>query len=96
MSLSIVATVRVKPGHETEFEVIAKKLAAAVNANQPGCLLYTLSRGEAPYAYVFMERYADDAAAAAHRASEHFGALGREMGAHMSGPPEVLRMTELA
>jgi quinol monooxygenase YgiN len=31
----------------------------------------------------------------AHRASEHFRTIGKEMGAFMDGPPSVLRMVEL-
>jgi quinol monooxygenase YgiN len=42
-----------------------------------------------------MERYKDEEAVKAHRASDHFRTLGREMGAFMDGPPAVLRMTEL-
>ena len=42
-----------------------------------------------------MERYANDEALAAHRGTDHFRTLGREMGAFMDGPPSVLRMKEL-
>jgi len=50
--LAIVATLRVKPGMEREFEAVAKELVAKVNANESGCRLYALHRrddgGEAP------------------------------------------------
>lgn len=95
MTHSIVATIKVKQGQEMDFEAVALKLVAAVNANEPGCLLYTLNKGDEPQTYVFMERYKDDDAMKAHRASEHFRTLGRAMGAHMEGAPQVLRMTEL-
>ena len=45
--LGVVATLKVKPGMEGEFEVVAKELAAKVNANEPGCKLYALHHGEA-------------------------------------------------
>lgn len=93
--LSVVATIKVKPGTEHEFEAVAKQLVAKVTANEPGCKLYTLSKGDTPLTYVFMERYVDDEAVKAHRATEHFKDLGRKMGAFMEGPPTVLRMTEL-
>jgi quinol monooxygenase YgiN len=93
--LSVIAKIKVKDGQQAQFEEVALKLAAAVNANEPGCRLYTLNKGEDPLTYVFMERYQDEDAAKAHRAADHFRTLGREMGAFMDGPPDVLRMTEL-
>ena len=93
---SIVATIKVKAGHEADFEAIAGKLVAAVKANEPGCMLYTLNRGDDPLTFVFMERYQDADAVKAHRATDHYRSLGREMGAHMDGAPEILRMQEVA
>jgi quinol monooxygenase YgiN len=91
----VVATIKVKPGMEKEFEAVAKELVAKVNANEPGCKLYALHVGEAPHTYVFMERYVDQAAVEAHRATEHFKTLGRKMGEFMDGRPEVLRLREV-
>ncbi|HYR39739.1 MAG TPA: putative quinol monooxygenase [Methylomirabilota bacterium] len=94
--LGVVATIKVKPGMEKEFEGVAKELVAKVNAHEPGCKLYALHHhGEAPGTYVFMERYADQAAVEAHRASEHFKTLGRKMGEYMDGRAEVLRLREV-
>jgi quinol monooxygenase YgiN len=93
--LGVVATLKVKPGMEKEFEAVAKDLVAKVNANEPGCTLYALHHGETPATYVFMERYADQAAVDAHRATEHFKSLGRKMGEYMDGRPEVLRLREV-
>jgi quinol monooxygenase YgiN len=95
MTLSVVAKIKVKDGQQASFEAVAKKLAAAVNANEPGCLLYTLNKGDDPTTYVFLERYKDEDAVKAHRAADHFRTLGREMGAFMDGPPDVLRLNEL-
>jgi quinol monooxygenase YgiN len=80
---------------EREFEAVAKELAAKVNANEPGCKLYALHTTEAPHTYVFMERYADQAAVEAHRASDHFKTLGRKMGEFMEGRAEILRLKEV-
>jgi quinol monooxygenase YgiN len=93
--LGVVATVRVKPGMEKDFEAVARELVARVNAAEPGCKLYALHRSETPATYVFMERYVDQAAVEAHRASEHFRTLGRKMGEYMDGRPEVLRLREV-
>lgn len=96
MTISVVAVIKARAGQEAQFEAVARRLVAAVVANEPGCLQYTLNRGEDPSTFVFIERYRDDEAVKAHRASEHFRTIGREMGAHMDGPPDVRRMSELA
>lgn len=93
--LGIVATIKVKAGMEQQFEAVAKELVAKVTANEPGCRLYALHRAEAPLTYVFMERYADQAAVEAHRGTDYFKALGRKMGEFMEGRPEVRRLTEV-
>ena len=93
--LATIATLKIKDGHQAQFEEIAKKLVAAVNANEPGCKLYTLNQGDDPLTYVFMERYDDQAAVEAHRKSEHFRTLGRAMGEHMDGPPQIVRLKEV-
>ena len=93
--LGVVATIKVKPGMEKEFEAVAKELVVKVTANEPGCRLYVLHHGEAPQTYVFMERYADKAAVEAHRGTDYFKTLGRKMGEFMDGRPEVLRLTEV-
>jgi quinol monooxygenase YgiN len=95
MIQSIIATIQAKPGSEADFKAAALQLIAAVRANEPGCLLYTLNQGDAPGTFVFMERYADEDAVAAHRATEHFKTLGRAMGAFMAGPPNVQRLVEI-
>jgi len=93
--LGIVATIKVKPGMEKDFEAVARELVAKVNASEPGCTLYALHRAETPGTYVFMERYRDQAAVDAHRATEHFKTLGRKMGEYMDGRAEVLRLQEV-
>ncbi|HYM02572.1 MAG TPA: putative quinol monooxygenase [Stellaceae bacterium] len=93
--LAIVATVKVKPGMEKEFEAEAKTLVAKVNANEPGCKLYTLCRSETPQTYVFMERYVDQAAVDAHRATPHYKEVGGKIGKYVDGAVQVQRLTEL-
>lgn len=94
--LGVVATIKVKPGMEKEFEAVAKELVAKVNANEPGCKLYALHHhSETPNVYVFMERYVDQAAVDAHRATDYFKALGRKMGDYMDGRADVLRLREV-
>jgi quinol monooxygenase YgiN len=93
--LGIVATIKVKPGMEKEFEAVARELVAKVTANEPGCVLYALHHAETPATYVFMERYRDQAAVDAHRGTDYFKALGRKMGEYMEGRPDVVRLREV-
>ncbi|HLJ65431.1 MAG TPA: putative quinol monooxygenase [Stellaceae bacterium] len=94
--LAVIATIKVKPGMEKDFEREALALAREVNAKEPGCKLYTLSRGEAAHTYIFMERYVDQAAVEHHRGTAYFKEIGRKMGAFMDGKPEIQRLTELS
>ena len=84
-----------KDGQQAQFEETAKRLVAAVNANEPGCKLYALHKTDDPLLYVFMERYDDQAAVDAHRGSDHFKTIGREMGQYMDGKPDIMRVTEV-
>ncbi|MGV2979732.1 putative quinol monooxygenase [Camelimonas sp. ID_303_24] len=87
--VSIVARIKVKEGEGASFERVAKELQAKVAANEPGCEYYALHKTDDPTLYVFIERYKDQAAIEAHRKSDHFRALGKEMGQFMAGPPSV-------
>ena len=93
--IGIVATIKTKPGQGAAFEQIASALAREVNANEAGCLLYILCRADAADTYVFMERYTDDAAVAAHRAAPHLKEYGRKMGEFMDGRPQVQILREV-
>ncbi len=94
--LGTIATIKVKEGQGAEFEKVASELVKKVNENEKGCLMYALFKGEEPNTYVFMERYADQAAVEAHRATEHYKTLGRAMGPFMDGRPDVKRYQQVA
>jgi quinol monooxygenase YgiN len=70
-----VGTTKIKEGKSAEFEKVATELVKKVNENEKGCLLYQVYHGEVPNTYVFMERYADQAAIDAHHSSEYFTTL---------------------
>ncbi len=93
--LGIVATLKVKPGMESEFEAVARQLVEKVRAHEPGCTLYVLYRAETEGTYVFMERYVDEVAFEAHRKTEHMRTLGRKMGDYMFGRAELMRLREV-
>lgn len=90
----VTVQIKVKPGQEAAFEAVVTEMRDKCLANEPGCKFYQIGRAEQPHTYLFIEGYADDAAVAAHRASDHFKTLGRKMGEYMDGKPEVLGRME--
>jgi quinol monooxygenase YgiN len=93
--MAIVATLKVKPGMEKEFEAEAKQLVTQVNANEPHCKLYTLCRGQTPGTYLFLERYVDQAAIDFHRSTPHYKAVGPKIGRYVEGKVDVQVLTEV-
>jgi quinol monooxygenase YgiN len=88
--IGVVATLRVQEGKGAEFEAIFRELSEKVRANEPGNLVYQLtkSRTEAN-AYKVLELYKDESALATHRGADYFRELGAKMGPCMAGRPEI-------
>jgi len=86
--IGIVATLKIKEGSGSDFEAVAGQLVEKVNANEDGVVYYDLYK-EDDTTYIFLERYKDEAAQAAHGKTEYFKELGAKMGAFMAGAPEV-------
>ena len=94
--IGAIAVLRTKEGTQAEFEATFAKLAAAVRANEPGNLVYNLTRSRTePGVYKVLEVYKDEEATAAHRASAHYKELGAALGPFMTGRAEVEQMDAL-
>lgn len=89
MTVGIIATLKIKPGKEAEFEAVFKDLAAQVKQNEPGCLLYDLFKSKEASTYVVMEQYASGEALAAHGKTAHYLAAGPKLGAVLDGRPQI-------
>ena len=88
--LGVVATIKVQAGKGADFEAVFLRLAAKVRADEPGNHLYQLTRSRTePDTYKVLVLYEDQSAVDAHRASDHFREIGREMGALMAGRADV-------
>ena len=88
--IGVVATLTVQPGKEKEFETIFLELAAQVQANEPGCKLYQLTRSrEATNVYKVLEVYADQESLSAHGKTDYFRAAGPKLGGVLGGAPHV-------
>ena len=87
--IGVIATLRVQPGKEAEFEGVFAELAAAVNANEAGNSYYRLFKTGETGVYKVLECYDDQAALDAHRASDHFRGIGARLGPCLAGAPEI-------
>jgi len=87
--ITVIATVRAAPGRGPDLEADFRSYAEFVKANEPGTLMYTLSRSKSdPELYYALETYADEAAVQTHMANFQNRTGGAEGVA--AGPPEIL------
>lgn len=87
--VGIVATLKVQPGKEAEFEKVFADLRGKVRANETGNLQYDFFKVKDEPTYIVMEQYASAEAMAAHGQSEHFKAAGPALGAVLAGRPTL-------
>lgn len=85
--ITVIATVRAKPGKGAELEADFAEWAKVVKANEPGCLQYTLSRSrEDAEVYYALETYADEAAIGVHMQNLQARTGGADV---LVGPPQI-------
>ena len=88
--IGIVATLKVQEGKGPDFEAVFLELAGKVRANEPGNLLYQLTKSRKDAnTYKVLELYKDQDALSAHGQTDHFKDLGRKMGAFLDGRPDI-------
>lgn len=95
MTLGIVATLKVKPGKEAEFEAVFLELQTHVKKSEPGALQYELFKSKTPSTYIVMEQYKTEADLAAHRTTPHMAAAGPKLGAVLDGRPGIEMLEKL-
>ena len=72
----VIADTSSSPEDADEFGRVLQKFAQTCRT-EPGCVSYEIFRSvDQPERYVSIERYADDEAFTAHRASTHFREIG--------------------
>ncbi|WP_127784478.1 putative quinol monooxygenase [Rhodococcus sp. X156] len=88
--LAVIATLTVREGTGPDFEAAIAALGVQVRENEPGNLLYQLTRSKTePNVYKMLELYADGAAAKAHGESAHFKEGGKVMAGFLAAAPEL-------
>jgi quinol monooxygenase YgiN len=73
MPATLIARYYVQPGQADVFEAALGRMAEAVRADEPACLLYNANVSvDDPNLYCLYEVYEDEAALVAHRETPHF------------------------
>ena len=78
---TILAHIRVKPGTESTFEDIARRLFRATHDTETGVRRYEYWRGAEPRTYYTVLSFEDFQAFIGHQTSEHHEAASPEIGA---------------
>ena len=74
--VSLIFRMKIKEGKEAEALAEMEKMAAAVEANEPGVLAYVFHRlHDDPLQFVLFESYVDDDAFQAHMKTPHMAAF---------------------
>lgn len=92
MAIVIIATLFPVPGHRDEVVEALETAEDTVHAAEDGCLRYALHEGQ-DGRLVMIEKYADDAALAAHRAGEGLASLTAALDGKLSVPMDVQVLT---
>ncbi len=88
--IGLVATLRVKDGQAEAFEDVFREIMALVRLEEPGTLVYQLTKSRADASlYKVLELYQDLAALNAHGTSEAVRAAFSRMGDCLQGRAEV-------
>jgi quinol monooxygenase YgiN len=88
--IGVIAILKIQDGKGEEFEAIFRELSEKVRANEPGNLMYQLTKSRTePGTYKVLELYADQDALTKHGQTDYFRAQGAKMGACLAGRPEI-------
>jgi quinol monooxygenase YgiN len=96
--VTALVTMTLNPEYEQEFLDFAAYFAEKVHANEPGTLLYVLTKHPTePHTYLWVERYRDQAAEQAHSEAPYFAeAISKiQDPAWWAKPGEVLLLTQV-
>jgi len=88
--IGVVAVLKVQPDKTADFEKVFLDLQNRVKANEPGCLVYQLTRSRTEAGtYKVLELYASQDALKHHGETDYFKAAGAAMGPLMADRPEI-------
>jgi quinol monooxygenase YgiN len=95
--VSIVAKLTAAEGKAEELKAVIGELVDAVNAGEPGTLIYAAAQDDAsPDEFWFYELYESPDAAASHASGSALADAGSRMRGLVAGRPDVHRLTPVA
>lgn len=88
--ISFIATLKIKPGHEAEFERLQRELSELTHAQEPDTIVYDILRSrDAPDTYVVYGRFRDEAAFQLHQTTPFHDRLVPPILATVSGEMDL-------
>jgi quinol monooxygenase YgiN len=95
-TITLVVTMAIKPEFEQDFLAVARAFARRVHAEEPGTLLYVLTKHpERDHTYVWVERYRDEVAFKTHAESLYMAEVLPKLAQYLDGRPELLRLSQV-
>jgi len=88
-SVFVLATLTPKEGKLEEVATGMKELAAEVEKNEPGCLLYQVFTNSADGTIIVIEKYKDLAAVQAHKDAPYYADALKQGGDTLAAPPKI-------
>ena len=90
MAIGVIATITIQEGKNSTFETEFLALAAQVNANEAGCVFYSLQRSKSnPLVYKVLEQYQTAADVEAHGKTEYFKTANKVLATMVAAAPEI-------
>lgn len=95
-AVTLVVTMRVKPSLVSDYFDLVRPVMETVHREEPDVVLYAMHpHPELPHTFVWIERYATQAALDAHLASPHMTEALPKLNDLLVGPPEVLELRQV-
>ena len=92
--LSMIVTVRVKPGREADYARIAGDFGRLVEAERPGAILFRTYPTDDPLVFITIEHFEDEKALAFHQAHDGTKEKLEELADILDGGLQVQKFTE--
>lgn len=84
-TITFIARMTVKPGHEAAFMACCRELVDHVNAHETGIVFYEFYKLREPQRYAVLESFADEAAEQRHMASPKLAEIAPRISACLDG-----------
>jgi quinol monooxygenase YgiN len=94
--VTLLVTMTIKPEHDRDFLQLAAETAETVHREEPGTELYAMhEHPDKPNTYVWVERYADEAALEAHGNAPYMADALAKLPGWFAQPPELVKLSQI-